>query len=198
MATANSLFSEKPPVGLLIAQAVGITASAFLFGQNTAISVLFIPVILKAPAPLAAQQWQTLYDLGKPAGISLSLTSSAAFAYVASHYDPASLPFKLNVAAAVLLPSIMPFTLAVLLPTNNKLFEKAKSFAKTSITDKAAEVGVAREETTHALIDKWAVLNLARAGIIGVASVLGIWAAVDKRVPYSSLVKLASGANRLG
>ena len=33
MAPASYLFDERPPAGLLIAQAVGITASTYLLGQ---------------------------------------------------------------------------------------------------------------------------------------------------------------------
>lgn len=33
MATAGYFFIERPPAGLLVAQALGITASTYLFGQ---------------------------------------------------------------------------------------------------------------------------------------------------------------------
>lgn len=109
------------------------------------------------------------------------------------------MPFKLNIAAAILFPSIVPFTLAFLKPTNDKLFEKETSLAGTSLDDKAAEAGVTSGETTHALIDKWAMLNLARAAITGVGAIFAIWAALDKRETggYNS-VGLTSGANRMG
>ena len=104
MATAGYLFNEKPPAGLLIAQAIGITASTYLLGghttthlselnstmltspnsgQNAALSFVVVPTILKAPAPVAARQWKTMYDIAKDAGRSLILIGSTAFAYVA-------------------------------------------------------------------------------------------------------------------
>ena len=104
MATAGYLFNEKPPARLLIAQAIGITASTYLLGryttthlsqldktmltspnpgQNAALSFVVVPTILKAPAPVAARQWKTMYDIAKDAGRSLILVGSAAFAYVA-------------------------------------------------------------------------------------------------------------------
>ncbi|KAF2708747.1 hypothetical protein K504DRAFT_477199 [Pleomassaria siparia CBS 279.74] len=198
MATSGYIFNERPPIGLLVAQAVGITASTFLFGQNAAISYMFVPAVLQAPAPLAVRQWKKVFDIGYANGPVLALISGAAFAFVAYKQDPSSLPFRFNVAAAVLVPSTVPFTFAFMVPTNTKLDEKLDSFAGTALTDKEAEAGVAKEETTHALLDKWATLNLARAGIIGVASILGVWAAVDKREAVSSSFKLASGANRMG
>jgi hypothetical protein len=33
MATAGYLFNERPPAGMLIAQAIGITASTYLLGK---------------------------------------------------------------------------------------------------------------------------------------------------------------------
>lgn len=102
MATAGYLFNERPPAGLLVAQAVGITASTYLFGQtsthtialehqltrsiagqNAAMSYAFIPAILLAPAPLAARQWKKVYDMGQRAGPPLAISSGLALAYVA-------------------------------------------------------------------------------------------------------------------
>lgn len=93
----------------------------------------------------------------------------------------------------------MPFTFAFIVPTNKKLFEKVDSLAATSLEDKAVEAGVAKEETVHALLDKWATLNLARALIVGVGAALAVWAALDKREAggYESF-SFTTGANRLG
>jgi hypothetical protein len=112
--------------------------------------------------------------------------------------DRSSLPFKFNVAAAGILPSIIPFTFAFIGSTNAKLDQKLEDFASIPLEDRTAEKGVKREETTHVLLDRWATLNLARAGIIAVASVLSIWAAVDGREAFSfGKIALSSGANRM-
>jgi hypothetical protein len=109
-----------------------------------------------------------------------------------------SLAFKLNLAAAILLPSIVPFTFAFIRPINNKLIEKKDSLASASLEDKAVEQGVAEGETTHALIDKWATLNLARAVFLAAGALCTTLAAVDKREVISfSDVGLRSGANRM-
>jgi hypothetical protein len=109
--------------------------------------------------------------------------------------DPASLPFKLNTAATLIFPSIIPYTLLVLQPINDKLFAKADALA----LDAKAEVGVAQEETTKALIDRWTKLHLVRTAITGVGAILAIWAALDKRETSSvGGFSLGSGANRLG
>jgi hypothetical protein len=83
--------------------------------------------------------------------------------------------------------------------TNKKLFAKEQSLATTSLEDKAAEAGVAKEETVHALIDKWAMLNLVRSMLVGAGAVLAAWAAVQKReVAGFTEMALQSGAGRMG
>jgi hypothetical protein len=94
---------------------------------------------------------------------------------------------------------MIPFTLAFINPTNKKLLEKRQALAATTEEDKTAELGVAKEETVHALLDKWATLNLVRALVIGVGSALATWAAVSKlEIVAFSEAGLRSGANRLG
>ncbi|CAO2653352.1 Nn.00g027630.m01.CDS01 [Neocucurbitaria sp. VM-36] len=199
MATQNGLFSQQTPTGLVIAQTVGITASLFLLGSNASLSFVAVPAVMKAPAPLAANQWYTVLTHGGAIGRPLAILSAIATGYVAYHQDPSSTPFKLNIAATVLLPSIVPFTLAFIVPTNNKLIAKKDELASASLDDKAAEAGVAQDETVHALIDRWATLNLARAVLVGAGALCAVLAAVNKReVVGFKDIGLASGANRLG
>ena len=75
-------------------------------------------------------------------------------------------------------------------PIIKKLEAKAESLASASITDTAAEAGVAKEETVHSLVDWWALYNLGRSVLTGVAAVLAAWAAVDK----SEIVGFSLGA----
>ncbi|KAJ4374642.1 hypothetical protein N0V86_007515 [Didymella sp. IMI 355093] len=194
-----SIFNQKTPSGLFIAQALGITASGYLLGSNASLSLIAVPAVMQAPAPLAAKQWYTVLTKGGSYGKPLAIISGLASAYVAYNQDTSSLPFKLNVAAAILIPGIVPFTLAFIVPLNNKLEERMRQLESTSLEDKAVEVGVAEEETTHALIDRWGVLNLARAGLIAAGVLCTVIAALDKReVVGFSGVGLGSGANRLG
>ncbi|KAF1843169.1 uncharacterized protein K460DRAFT_368084 [Cucurbitaria berberidis CBS 394.84] len=129
----------------------------------------------------------------------LAILSAVATAYVAYHQDPSSTPFKLNMAATILLPSIVPFTLVFIAPTNNKLLAKKDQLASASLDDKAIEAGVAQGETVNALLDRWAMLNLARAALVGAGALCAVLAALNKReVVGFNTVRLASGANRMG
>lgn len=112
--------------------------------------------------------------------------------------DTNSTAFKLNLAATILVPSIVPFTFAFIVPVNNKLIEKMNSLSSASLEDKAVEANVAEGETTHALLDKWATLNLARAALIAGGAICAALAASDKReIVGFKEVGLASGANRM-
>jgi len=53
MSGTGLFYHERVPVDVLVAQVVGITTSAFLNGATGAVSFMFVPSILEAPAPLA-------------------------------------------------------------------------------------------------------------------------------------------------
>lgn len=84
-------------------------------------------------------------------------------------------------------------------PINDKLEQKVESLAGASLTDVAVESGVSREETTHALVDKWATLNLGRAVISVTGALCATYAALSKiDVRGVSAIRLGSGADRMG
>jgi hypothetical protein len=92
----------------------------------------------------------------------------------------------------------VPFTVLFIAPVNDKLIAKMHEMESTSLEDEAIEKGVAEGETTHALIDKWATLNVARAVFIAVGALCAAVAAGDKResVAFGG-IGLQSGANRI-
>ncbi|OCK77577.1 hypothetical protein K432DRAFT_384580 [Lepidopterella palustris CBS 459.81] len=199
MSGSGLFYHEQVPATVLIAQAVGITASAFLTGQSAAISYATVPSILLAPAPLAARQWKKLFGIGARVAPGLSIVSAVACGYLAYRESPSSPAFKLYAAAAVLVSSTIPYTLLLMLPTNKKLVEKSDSLASTELTDKAAEAGIAKEETVHALIDKWATFNLGRAILAGIGALCATYAVLARiDVVGVQEVGLTGGADRLG
>jgi hypothetical protein len=112
--------------------------------------------------------------------------------------DRRSTAFKLNLVASLVLPCIVPFTFVFIAPLNDKLTEKMNEMDGASLEDLAVERGVAQGETTHALIDKWATLNVARAAFIAVGALCAAVAAGDKREGVSfGGVALRSGADRM-
>ncbi|KAF1935585.1 hypothetical protein EJ02DRAFT_460258 [Clathrospora elynae] len=199
MATQGIFFGQQPPTGLVIAQTVGITASMFLLGTKASLSLVAIPAAMQAPAPLAAQQWFTIFTRGMKMGPPLAIASALATGYLAYTQDRSSISAKLNLAATLLLPSIIPFTLAFLAPTNNKLLAKKDELASASLEDKAIEANVAEGENVHALMDRWATLNLARCVLVGAGALCTILGALSKKdIVGFREIGLASGANRMG
>ena len=73
---------------------------------------------------------------------------------------------------------IVPYTLAVMLPTNKKLLAKVEETKTLGVRDELVEVGLGNE-TAHKLVDFWGVLNLGRAFMLAIGSVVGVWTALD-------------------
>jgi hypothetical protein len=84
-------------------------------------------------------------------------------------------------------------------PINDKLSTKKDELASASLTDKAIEANVTEGENVHALMDKWATLNLARAVPVAIGAICAVLAALNKRdVVGFKEVALQGGANRMG
>jgi hypothetical protein len=168
-------------------------------GANISLSFMMIPSLLEAPAPLLAKQWKKAYDKGKALAPPISLLASGIFGYLAyRERSTSTTAFSLYTTAAVLGPSIVPYTLIVMGPTNKKLLEKADSLASSTVGDAVAEARAAKEDTVHALADKWASLNLVRAIISLTSSVLAAWATINPiEVVGIETISVVSGANRL-
>ena len=105
--------------------------------------------------------------------------------------DRTSTPFRLNALATLLLPSIVPFTLLVLGPTNDKLMAKKDELANASLRDKHVEQFAKEGETVKELMDKWASLNLARALLVGVGAVCAVAAGVVGRREVKEIGRFA-------
>ncbi|GME26175.1 hypothetical protein GTA08_BOTSDO03614 [Neofusicoccum parvum] len=174
------VFLEPVPVTIRLSQAVGNTASAFMCGQTAAASFQLVPSLLDAPAPLLARQWLKARNIGMKVSLPSIAASISLFAWLASREAPDSTPRKLYTAAALLYFAKIPYSFIFLRPTDEALLAKAESFATTSITDTAVEVGVAKEETTHVLVDKWATINLGRAVLGFAGAACSVWATLGR------------------
>jgi hypothetical protein len=183
-------------------------------GAIGSISWQSVPALMDAPAPLLAKQWKKIFDSGKVVAPPMAAISSAIFGYLAYRGMPAhdldgssvltipeptaSSGFKLYTIAAILVPSIIPYTVFLMSGINSKLQEKAASLANASLTDTAVESGVAQGETAHELLDKWATLNLGRSLLPLISTLVAGWAIVDKFEVLGLGAVLKTGANRMG
>ncbi|KAK4982232.1 hypothetical protein LTR66_009394 [Elasticomyces elasticus] len=201
MGNFRPFYHETVPITIRVAQAVGLTASAFLCGSTIAATTVTVPSLLEAPAPLLAKQWRKMYDLIGGVSPAVSAVCGLTFAGLAYREPMATPSFNLYVAASVLLlPGTLAYTFLTTKPTTDKLLEKTTSLSKASITDTAAESGVAQEDTVHALVDKWASLNLLKGVMYGVGALLAAWATIgeiDVRPFDLDSIGFKTGANRV-
>ncbi|KIW01091.1 uncharacterized protein PV09_07378 [Verruconis gallopava] len=190
---------QEVPLSIRTLQAVGITVSAFLAGQQASLTYIATPALLQSPAPLLVRQWKKCFDISRGVETMAALGLGALFGYLA-YREPSSSTssFRLYAAAAVLLPSTVPYTMVLMQPINAKLLHRADTMAASAITDAAAEAGVVQEETAHALVDKWATLHLGRALIAAAGALSATWATLSAvEVLGFEKIGLASGANRI-
>lgn len=171
----------ESPLPIRVAQTIGLTTASTIAGVSFAISALLVPRILESPTPLLLQQWKHSFVAGKKSLPPLAGLSSASFFYLAykAHGTPTMLPRKwqLYLASGLLAVGIVPYTLLIMAPTNNKLLAKAEETSGLGIEDKIVEIGLGGE-TAHKLVDDWATLNVGRAFMLGLAAVIGTWNAL--------------------
>jgi hypothetical protein len=115
------------------------------------------------PANALQTQWQHVYDTGKRFFPSLIVGTSALYLYLAYHVPDAR---PLYLVAACCSMSIVPYTLAVMMPNIKKI--------QTEIKEDAQDVLRLRDD-----IKTWTRLNYGRAVMLGVAFLAGACAAVD-------------------
>lgn len=138
-------------------------------------SIAGVPAISIAPPNVAPKQWRKIYDIGVSSAPRIAAASASAFAFAAysisksrtaAAANTASDPVYLLSAAAVSTVMIAPWTILVMLPTNNALDEKVA----------AATTGIpgTNDDALQSLLKKWAGLNGIRSVFPLVGAVLGL------------------------
>ncbi|KAK0260572.1 hypothetical protein B0A54_15041 [Friedmanniomyces endolithicus] len=198
--TNKSLFyTEELGSMIRVAQVLGLTSTAFLAGKVFASSFTAVPAMLHAPAPLLAKQFKTVFDSDIYVNSIASVVATGVFSFFAYRDpNPGSRHQVLYTTAAALIAAAVPYSFIFLHPISRQLLQRANDLANTSLTDTAAESGIAKEETTHVLVDRWATLNLGRSLLCCVAALSATWAAVDRLEVVPAVGKIVGGANRMG
>lgn len=115
--------------------------------------------------------------------------------------------FRYYMAATLLYPTAVAYTVLTLHPTNNELASRAEGPQSQSTDTKSStdgetdttlrtflstnfstEAPVPDAMSTHALVNKWAWLNLGRAGIFSAAALMGVWASVSEDLSFFEYV----------
>jgi hypothetical protein len=164
-------------------QTLGISTSLILSGVVTACSVVAVPRLLESPTPLLLRQWNNLYAQGKLRIGPLAIIPAFSYFYLAYNEHTAAFPaqWKVNAytAAGFLAAAIGPYTWTVMKQTNAKLKIRAAEVTMRSHPDDVVEVAATGYETSHKLLDTWALLNLGRAVVVASSGVLGVWTALN-------------------
>ncbi|KAK7908058.1 hypothetical protein PG985_015361 [Apiospora marii] len=157
-------------------------------GLNLGLSFFVVPRLLESPTPLMLRQWGRMFAATSRFFPPAMMVPGLAHAALAYYYTVAATTRGTtqkgaaicNAVAALAALSVMPWTLGLLAPINEKLLRKvdeAQSLGAKEVEER--EVGVEEEETAHALVDRWALLNLYRGGAVLVSGCLGLYAAVS-------------------
>lgn len=130
-------------------------------------------------------QWQTTYISGRNAIPPLAAFSSLIWGFLAYHAkttpaisrEGGMAKVYAYAAAAACSVAMIPYTRLFMHGTNTKLMQRAQQ----TKTLKAGEkyVDVKGEESSHKLVDWWAVLNLGRTALLCAGGVLGAWTALN-------------------
>ena len=167
----------------------------------TSISLLAVPALLhpsaaKHASTTPAEQFATMYAIGRVTQPPATLLTSLAFFSLAyrHYYNPpfgkvvpanAVAEWKLWAAGGVaVLAALVPYTYVVLEPTSWRILQSAKwqgeqglwSETEGGIATSAAVGNEKEEDEARNLIYRWGVLNLIRALLPTVGAGLGLYA----------------------
>lgn len=147
-----------------------------------------MPGLLSAPVSgaLLAQQWQTIFNLGKATAPTIAVASLAAFAYTAYDRSRRHLDWTRYATAGALTLAIVPFTLIFMHPTNQSLLQVAGG---------GATAAVVNDDSVRALITKWAGLNLIRSLLPLGGAVVGLLTLTEERLGAAGAGSKQAGGN---
>lgn len=147
------------------AQVLGLTSSIFLSGINIGCSILTIPILYTRPASISAPIFNEFYTRGAATLVPLSIFSATCSALVA-YLRPSQR--KIWTTAALATIAQIPWTLLVMLGTNNRL----NAIAAGAHASEAELVGLLR---------RWAWMNVLRGLLALVGGLAGVIAVMEQR-----------------
>lgn len=160
------------PTPLRLLQTLGLTTTALLAGTSASFSLYTIPRLLESPPPTLLKQFKRLYAAGHASMPPATILAAASLLYLARDSRAAgSEQWRGYAAAAALALAIIPYTLAVMMGTNNVLLAKAEE-AETKGHGEVQAAEVRR------LVGRWAKMNLGRSVLLVSAAGVATWTAL--------------------
>ncbi|THX18353.1 DUF1772-domain-containing protein [Aureobasidium pullulans] len=164
-----------------VAKLIGLTSAAWLsdLGNISALSLISVPAVATVKAEsklsngLAVRIWEQNYELGKSQNPLIALTSATSLGFLAWSLRGLRTvsvvglrPTPLFAIAALSTFGLMPFTIAFMMGTNNKLLKYAEKAKKDDLS-------VTETEDVDGLLKRWTFLN----GVRGLFPLAGAVAA---------------------
>lgn len=171
------------PTSIRAAQALAIFASAGSAGLSLGVSALVLPRLLESPTPLMLRQWARLLEAGKRTFPALAAAAAAPYWFLAYRFwggagwNGGTRAGWLYLVAGGLCVGTVPYTLAVVMPTNRRLLRKVEQTRMLGEADEVVETG-AREESAKYLVDHWGLLHMGRVVMIAAAGMIGLGASL--------------------
>ncbi|KAH7153149.1 hypothetical protein EDB81DRAFT_790675 [Dactylonectria macrodidyma] len=137
------------PTPSLLAVATGVVSSAWSSGVIASMSLAGVPAALVASSP--ATIWAEIFARGVALMPKVAVTTAGAFLYAAYDTRRRGGNWLGFVAGGVLTVSIVPYTLAFMVGTNDLLHGAARG------------VSALGEHEVRKLVGRWGVLNLGRS-----------------------------------
>ncbi len=161
-------------------QTIGITAAGLLSGVSLSLSFILVPRLLESPSPLLLQQWSHTYSSNKhtiPNGAVVAASSFLLLSYDSYHHTTNVLPniWKPYLLSGLLAFGVVPYTYGIMRVLTRKLSVKAEETSTLGVADTIVEAGLPANETAHAMVDKWGLVNLGRGVLLLGSAVLGTW-----------------------
>jgi Domain of unknown function (DUF1772) len=131
------------------------------------ISIIVVPAIIESSTdPLHTMLiWRGMYERGKGSNPKIAAATLLSYAFAAYDARSRGLPWVGYLGAGLFTLAIVPFTLILMTPTNNKLLQSAA----------AQEKELLMQPTTQ-LVETWSQMNFARGCLPLAGAFLGLWA----------------------
>ncbi|KAH7325645.1 hypothetical protein B0I35DRAFT_420871 [Stachybotrys elegans] len=154
--------------------ASALLSGSFLSGAMACMSIVTVPVLLDTipTAPQLFQSWARLYHYGHILGPTGALGTLGLWMYAAAQRRAAEKSWRAFALAGVMTISIVPFTIFVMVPTNNELF-RLKALG--------SELGNVTLANGRNVVTKWAWMHLARSALPLIGTIIGAFAVFGDR-----------------
>lgn len=181
----EAALSARASTSVRVLQTAGLALGGYLTGRIGAASFLWIPTLQEASDNQKAKLWNSGYQQSKYRMSVTGIIVAGVYAWLSSRSNHVmlpklSLPFGQAISftsayliSAGLTISVIPYTYLVMKKTNDEIQTIAgQEGATRDVTSKSSR-------NVQELIQEWGYNNLVRSGLVGVGTVLGIWASIN-------------------